>query len=139
MKKFIVTILIFTGLSVQATIRTVNNNPAGLAQFSDLQSAINASASGDTVYVHGSVSAYGSGTVTDKKLTIIGPGIYPDKTTSLTARVHTIQFHNVNTSDCNGSCIMGIVIYAALNISHSGFRQYRYPGKWYESDTQQVR
>lgn len=26
MKKFIVTILIFTGLSVQATIRTVNNN-----------------------------------------------------------------------------------------------------------------
>jgi hypothetical protein len=120
MKNTLFFLLALATFSAQATIRTVNNNPAGLAQFSDIQSAIDASASGDTIYVHGSISAYGGGTVTDKKLTIIGPGINPDKATSWTARVHTIQFHNVNTSDCNGSCVMGIEFYAALNISHSG-------------------
>lgn len=128
MKKFIVTILIFTGLSVQATIRTVNNNPAGLAQFSDLQSAINASASGDTVYVHGSVNSYGNVEVIDKKLTIIGPGLSPDKNGPLlTAMVNFIGIYNLNTNNSDGSALIGLHITTEARISSTGSGNSGYP------------
>ena len=45
------------------------------ADFSSITTAHSSAASGDTVYVAGSVNNYGSVTLT-KKLTIIGPGYF---------------------------------------------------------------
>lgn len=70
-----------------ATVRTVSNNPATLAQYNTIQAAIDASASGDTVYVHGSPTDYAGFTILDKRLVVIGPGWSPDKSFPFTARV----------------------------------------------------
>ena len=112
--------MLASSLASNATIRTVNNNPGGLAQYSDLQAAINASSNGDSIYVHGSVNSYGNSEVIDKKLTIIGPGMSPDKTTSLTAMVNFLGFYNLNSYNCNGSVVMGLHITSELRVSSTG-------------------
>ena len=60
-----------------ATIRTVNNITGSVAQYTTIQAAVNASANGDTVYVHGSPNPYSGFTITDKRLVVIGPGWSP--------------------------------------------------------------
>lgn len=75
MKKTITTItlgLLFS-LSTFATVRTVNNYIANAAQYSDVQSAINASAVGDTLLIHGTPVSYGSITL-NRRLCLIGAG-----------------------------------------------------------------
>jgi hypothetical protein len=70
-----------------ATVRTVSNNPATIAQFSTIQAAVNASNSGDTIYVHGSPTAYDIVTITNKRLVMIGPGFGPDKNIPVTVSI----------------------------------------------------
>src|SRR5215467_7839957 len=77
MKQFFLLLTLSTSMSLFATVRTVSNNPSTLAQYNTIQAAINASVSGDTIYVHGSPINYAGFTVTDKRLTIIGPGWAP--------------------------------------------------------------
>jgi hypothetical protein len=66
-------------MQTQAVIRTVSNSPLSVGQFTDLQAAITASASGDTVYVHGSPIAYPAVTI-NRRITLIGAGYYPTNT-----------------------------------------------------------
>lgn len=107
MKKFLFSALLFAGFYTNATIRTVSNSPSTtLAQFNTIQAAINASSSGDTVYVHGSPIGYGNFTITNKRLVIIGPGWSPDKTLPFTASVGHITL----TGNCSNSEIQGLVI-----------------------------
>lgn len=79
MKNFIlswasVTMLLFNIITLQAqTTWTVDNTPNSGAQFTDVQSAINAASNGDTIYVQQSSITY-SGFTIDKELTIIGRG-----------------------------------------------------------------
>jgi hypothetical protein len=89
MKKLSLLSVLFITLTVQATIRTVSNNPATIAQYNTIQSAIDASAAGDTILVHGSPNTYTGFTISDKKLTIIGPGWRPDKNLPHVANVNT--------------------------------------------------
>lgn len=84
MKNFILswasaTMLLFNIITLQAqTTWTVDNTPNSGAQFTDVQSAINAASNGDTIYVQQSDITYsnpntGSGTIEiNKDLTIIG-------------------------------------------------------------------
>jgi hypothetical protein len=60
-----------------ATVRTVSNNPGTLAQYNTIQAAVNASASGDTIYVQGSAIRYAGFSIQDKRLTVMGPGWAP--------------------------------------------------------------
>lgn len=60
-------------LNVNAVVRTVSNNPDIPAQYSNLQSAIDASAAGDTILVSGSATTYGDVTIR-KKLVLFGAG-----------------------------------------------------------------
>lgn len=69
----------FLAMAANATIRTVSNNPATIAQFGTIQAAINASSSGDTVYVHGSTELYTAFNINNKALVIVGPGFNPNK------------------------------------------------------------
>lgn len=81
------TALLLVGFCTYATIRTVSNVPATLAQFSTIQAAVNASSSGDTIYVHGSPNVYAAVTITDKRLVVIGPGFAPDKNLPQTVNI----------------------------------------------------
>lgn len=79
MKKiFLSASLVISAFNLFATIRTVCNNPSTIAQFSTIQAAVNASATGDTVYVHPSPTGYAGFTLTDKRLVIMGPGMLPN-------------------------------------------------------------
>lgn len=60
-------------LTSQATQITVSNDPNRLAQYSNLQTAINDAADGDTLIVYSSAVSYGNVTVS-KRLTIVGEG-----------------------------------------------------------------
>jgi hypothetical protein len=81
------TLMLFSSITIFATVRTVSNNPSTLAQFSSIQAAIDASSNGDTVYVHGSPVVYPTFIVDGKAVVIIGPGWAPDKNLPLTAQV----------------------------------------------------
>jgi hypothetical protein len=70
---FIISIFSFNAFS---TVRTVSNAPINAGTFTDIQTAINASALGDTVYVHGSPIAYTGALTITKRITLIGPGGY---------------------------------------------------------------
>jgi hypothetical protein len=107
-----VSLILFSG--VYATVRTVNNNPNALAQFSDIQLAVNASSSGDTIYVQGSNKSYPLFTITDKRLTIIGPGWSPVKNfLPFKATISSITFSG---SGCDNSEIQGLVITGIVSI-----------------------
>jgi hypothetical protein len=89
-----------------AAIRTVSNNPANIAQYTSIQSAINDSANGDTVLVHGSPIAYSGFNITNKRIIMIGPGFSPDVQTPLAALVYgNISFSG---ADCKKTEIHGM-------------------------------
>ncbi|MBK8226131.1 MAG: hypothetical protein IPK70_03015 [Flavobacteriales bacterium] len=67
---------LFVAVSAQATVRTVSNAASQPAQYNDLQTAINAAVTGDTLYVLGTGNAYPAVTI-DKQLTVIGSGYAP--------------------------------------------------------------
>jgi len=88
MKRYLILLLFLTSYGAHATIRTVSNSPATLAQFNTIQAAVNASSSGDTILVHGTPVFYGGFTITNKQLVIIGPGFNPDVQFSLKATIN---------------------------------------------------
>ncbi len=109
--------ILFISVFANATIRTVSNTPSTLAQFNTIQAAIDASISGDSVYVHGSSNAYGGFALTNKQLVIIGPGWGPNKNLPFTAVVN--GFSIIGTA-CANTEIQGLVINStiAINSSH---------------------
>ena len=91
---------------LHATVRTVNNLPAGVAQFNTISDAIAASADGDSILVHGSPNQYSGFSIANKRLTIIGPGWGPNKALGFTA---IIQQSNVTGTASSGTEIQGLV------------------------------
>ncbi len=112
-KYFLAAALVILTLSAQSTIRTLSNNPANLAQFSTMATAINASQSGDTIYVHGSPISYAAWSITDKKLTIIGPGYLPDKTFPYSA---VLSFGTVVGDKSSGCKFEGLVFTGGISV-----------------------
>jgi len=90
MRKYtlIISCLLFASFYSHALIRTVSNTPSTLAQFNNIQAAVDASSSGDSIYVHGSPNQYASFTITNKQLVIIGPGWSPNKNLPFVALVN---------------------------------------------------
>jgi hypothetical protein len=106
-------LFIFT--SLLATVRTVSNTPSTLAQYNTIQAAIDASSTGDTVYVHGSPNVYAGFTINGKKITVIGPGWSPDKNLPLTAVVNGMTL--TGGASANGTEIQGLVITSTVDIN----------------------
>ena len=74
MKKILISLFIAaTAISAHAIIRTVNNGTVGAGQYTSVQLAVDASAVGDTIYIHGSQTSYGNVTL-NKRLVLIGAG-----------------------------------------------------------------
>ncbi|HKC37559.1 MAG TPA: hypothetical protein VKB95_15895 [Chitinophagaceae bacterium] len=115
MKKTItITTFLLLAIFLQATIRTVSNTPSTLAQFNTIQAAINASISGDTVYVHGSPNAYAAFTITNKQLVIIGPGWSPNKNLPFTAQVPGCT---IDGASCSNTELQGLVFTSTVSMN----------------------
>lgn len=107
-------------LSVKATVRTVSNVPSTLAQFNTIQAAVDASANGDTVYVHGSPNQYAFFQIADKKVTVIGPGWSPDKNLPFQAVVQGCYlYNNGNAGDVAGSELQGLIFTSTVELAAS--------------------
>ena len=114
MKQFISLLALLVTVCTNATIRTVSNSPSTLAQFNTIQAAINASSSGDTVYVHGSPNQYSAFTLTNKQLVIIGPGWSPNKNLPFTAEINGCT---ITGTSCSNTELQGLVFVAGVTIN----------------------
>ena len=114
MKQILSLLFIAVTASAFATVRTVSNTPATIAQFNNIQTAIDASATSDTVYVHGSPNAYFAFTITGKKITLIGPGWSPDKQLGFTANVPGFTITGAASA---GTEIQGMTITSTITIN----------------------
>ena len=114
MKKFYFLLLLVIPATVYATIHTVSNSPSTLAQFNTIQAAVNAANSGDSIYVHGSPNTYAAFTITNKQLTVMGPGWSPLKNLPFQAVVNGITLTGTLTS---GSEIHGLFINGTVNMN----------------------
>jgi hypothetical protein len=102
-------LLLINVFTLQAqTTYTVDNTPNSGAQFSDIQSAINAASNGDTIYVQQSVTSYDR-FVIDKQLTIIGRG-YVNNLYVTTINNSTLQGSIVLDANSSGTKISGLKI-----------------------------
>jgi len=111
MKKTLLSILGTTALvlSANATVRTVNNGTITAGQYTTVQAAVDASAAGDTVYIHGSVTSYGDVTL-NKRIVLIGAGHKPTGTQyNLPTTLSNVYLSRGNSTTLpTGSIIKGI-------------------------------
>lgn len=114
MKQMLSFLFIAFTINAFATVRTVSNSPATIAQFNTIQAAIDASSTGDSVYVHGSPNQYSGFTITNKQLVVIGPGWSPDKNLPFTALVQGCTISGITSSNTE---IQGITFLSALNMN----------------------
>jgi hypothetical protein len=121
MKKIIFLFFALTvSVIVHATVRTVSNTPATLAQFNTIQAAIDASADSDTVYVYGSPNVYAGFDIVDKKITVIGPGWAPDKNLPLQAIINGANIRNSPAGGSpDGSELQGLVFTGVVQLSRN--------------------
>lgn len=105
--------LLFAASYSHAIIRTVSNSPSTLAQFSTVQAAIDASSSGDTVYVHGSPTVYAGFTLANKQLVIIGPGWSPNKNLPFGALINGCTITGAASGNTE---IQGIIFNTTISI-----------------------
>ncbi len=107
MKSLVILTLFWVILSTPSLgkILTVSNNPDIKADYAGIQTAIEFSYSGDTIFVHGSPLNYGNIKVT-KPLTIIGAGYNSNNPDGHSAKLLLIEFTNNlyhNTSSSNST------------------------------------
>jgi hypothetical protein len=114
MKQILIFLFLLAGVFVNATIRTVSNSPSTLAQFNTIQAAVDASANGDTIYVHGSPNNYAPFTITNKRLVIIGPGWSPNKNLPFTAVLTGVT---IDGAACSNSEMQGLVFAGTVNLN----------------------
>ena len=110
-----------------ATVRTVNNVAGSTAQYTTIQAAVNASASGDTIYVHGSADQYAGFTIADKRLVVIGPGWSPMQNFApFKASVYDITISGAGASNTEIQGLHIVTNIAANSYNHpDGLRFYR--------------
>jgi hypothetical protein len=114
MKQIISILLVACAINGLATVITVSNSPATIAQFNNINTAVTAAANGDTIYIHGSPNPYFAFTQTSKRLTFIGPGWSADKSLAFTA---SIPGCTITGTGCNSSEYQGLVFTSTINIS----------------------
>ena len=88
-------------------ILTVDNTVNSPAQYSVIQTAVDAASDGDTIYVVGSPTLYASAIIT-KKIYLIGDGHNTNKQDPSISKVNTIQLKTTALSSSSGSIIEGL-------------------------------
>ena len=123
MKQLLSLLFIAGAINAFAAVRTVSNSPSTIAQFNNIQTAIDASTTGDTVYVHGSPTAYFAFTIAGKKITLIGPGWVPDKQLGFTANVPGFTITGAASS---GTEIQGMTVTSTITINSAAPNNLRF-------------
>lgn len=120
MKKFLLIIFVFITYSVHGTTITVSNDINRPAQYSNLQTAIDAAANGDTLLIYGSSTSYGNAELI-KPLVLIGESY--NNTVGNTAYINTLYLKRFSsTLSSSNSTIMGLefsAIYFDANFANS--------------------
>lgn len=123
MKQFFLLFCVCATMAAKATVRTVSNFPATLAQFNNIQAAVDASNDGDTVYVHGSPNQYTNFDIANKRLVVIGPGWSPDKQLAFDAVINTdVIVGGVNGVDLIGVAASGTILHGLTFVGGTGIR-----------------
>ena len=120
--KFVVMVVFFaSALNMSATVWTVSNDPNRPAQYSVLQTAVDAASPNDTLLVTGSTTQYYPGATLVKPLVIFGEGIEAGGTFPQTD-IYGITLGRFNSSlSASGTRIYGCKIYnLSINSSFSG-------------------
>ena len=100
-----------------ATVITVSNNPNSPGQYTDLQTAADAASNGDTLLIAGSATSYGSLTVNDKEIHVVGVGYEPNKQFPLSTSVQNITLGVAGSgSGAHNSTIEGLLITGDVTI-----------------------
>jgi hypothetical protein len=118
---------------VSATSWRVNNNPAINADFATFTDAVAGVSVGDTLYIEGSLTSYGTQTF-GKQLILIGPGYFLDQNDSTQAVNLNAVFDNLTIdSGAGGSMVYGLfidnqatinannVVFARNNVASHGY------------------
>jgi hypothetical protein len=88
----------------------VNNMPQMYANFTNLQTAINTVAAGDTLLVEGSATSYGSLTIS-KSIVIFGPGYFLNENDSTQVNKQSVNLtHIIIQPTSSGTIIKGLNI-----------------------------
>ena len=115
MRQIFLFVFLSVCVNVFGTVRTVNNNPNSLAQYNTIQAAVDASANGDTIYVHGSNIPYAAFTITNKRLIVIGPGWSPVRSFfPFPAQVNAITISGAGSASTE---IQGLVIVTPVTLN----------------------
>lgn len=111
-KLYFLFVLAVTTFTANATIRTVNNGSVGAGQYTSVQTAVDASAVGDTIYIHGSETSYGNVTL-NKRLVLIGAGHHVKGTQfDFSTKLDWIYLSQGNSTTLpTGSTVKGIEFY----------------------------
>ncbi len=103
----------------KAEILTVSNDSNSPGQFTSLQDAINRANTGDTIYVSGSLTTYGTLNL-NKQLTLVGAGYNPNNQYNLKSQLHTLNLATATnggiTTNPSGSKIMGFVVTSSISL-----------------------
>ncbi|MBI3500294.1 MAG: hypothetical protein HY063_00720 [Bacteroidetes bacterium] len=117
MKKFYFLLICLSPFFGKATVITVSNAANSPGQFTNLQTAINSAAVGDTLYVHGGGTSYGNINI-KKRLTLIGTGHNPQKANPAVAQFGIVQLDSLsNASGASGTKIIGFKLNEVLGYS----------------------
>lgn len=126
MKQLFLCLLLSSPFLVQATVRTVSNEPMSVAQFTSIQAAVDASSPGDTIYVQGSDTMYPTFTITNKRLTIVGPGWSPVR--GFAPKKARVEAMIITGTACGDSEFHGLVFATTISVyslSPDNLRFYR--------------
>ncbi len=118
MKKVLFTslLMLFALFMVKAGIITVNNSPIPGGMYTNLQDALDAAQTGDTIYVHPSPDSYGNIKI-NKRLVVMGGGYSPDSTQfQWPSTTGSITLDSVAlTNPISGTSITGLNVSGSIN------------------------
>lgn len=118
MKNILLSGILLVALASNAqNILRVNNTPGANAPYTSLATAIAAAGVNDIILLEGSVTSYGTHTIT-KKVTIIGPGYFLTENTGLQTTLSEAILDDLNlNAGANGSKISGLSFSTGGNIN----------------------
>jgi predicted nucleic-acid-binding Zn-ribbon protein len=124
---WMVAAIMLCGLHSQAAIITVSNAPNSPGQYTNLQEALDAANSGDTIYVSGSMTSYGTIDI-DKQITLVGAGFNPNNQYNLKSEIGSVSLKAnddpINPTDASGTTITGFKI-SGISVSDNNINDIK--------------
>lgn len=103
--------------AANATIITVDNSQGSTAEHETIASAISSATSGDTIYVHASVTGYGNFQI-NKRLVILGPGHHSVRPEKVNAKLGDVTLKNGASSTVIKGFEIGKIIKPSTDLVH---------------------